>query len=87
MPGAPIFHVGDEVVVFLRGRAPSMPQPVGLSLGVYRVTHPAAGTALVVPSPIHAAETPTRVVRGTPARQVRALADFGAAVRAVGVAR
>ncbi len=87
MPGAPTFRVGDEVVVFLRGRAPSIPQPVGLSLGVYRVTHPAAGTALVVPSPIHTAEAPTRVVRGTPARQVRALADFGAAVRAAGAAR
>lgn len=87
MPGAPTFRVGDEVVVFLRGRAPSIPQPVGLSLGVYRVTHPAAGTALVVPSPIHAAQAPTRVVRGTPARQVRALADFGAAVRSAGAAR
>ena len=32
MPGAPTFRVGDEVVVFLRGRAPSMPQPVGLGL-------------------------------------------------------
>lgn len=87
MPGAPTFRVGDEVVVFLRGRAPTLPQPVGLSLGVYRVAHPAAGTALVVPSPVHAAESPTRVVRGTPARQVRALADFGAAVRAVGAVR
>ena len=87
MPGAPTFRVGDEVVVFLRGRAPSMPQPVGLSLGVYRVAHPSAGAALVVPSPVHAAYSPTRVVRGTPARQVRALADFGAAVRAVGAAR
>ena len=87
MPGAPTFRVGDEVVVFLRGRAPSIPQPVGLSLGVYRVAHPSAGTALVVPSPVHAAESPTRIVRGTPARQVRALAEFGAAVRAVGAAR
>lgn len=88
MPGAPTFRPGDEVVVFLRGRAPSMPQPVGLSLGVYRVAHPApAGTALVVPSPVNAAGTPTTIRRGTSARQVRPLADFGAAVRAVGEGR
>lgn len=88
MPGAPTFRSGDEVVVFLRGRAPSMPQPVGLSLGVYRVAHPsAAGAALVVPSPVNAAGTPTTIRRGTSARQVRPLADFGAAVRAVGEAR
>lgn len=87
MPGAPTFRVGDEVVVFLRGSAPSMPQPVGLSLGVYRVAHPASGAALVVPSPVQAAETPTRVVRGTPARHVRGLAEFAAAVRAAGAAR
>jgi hypothetical protein len=87
MPGAPTFRVGDEVVVFLRGRAPSLPRPVGLSLGVYRVAHPVSGGALVMPSPVHEAATPTRVVRGTPARQVRPLADFGAAVRAVGAAR
>lgn len=88
MPGAPTFRAGDEVVVFLRGRAPSMPQPVGLSLGVYRVAHPGSGgAAMVVPSPVNAATTPTTIRRGSSARQVRALADFGAAVRAVGEAR
>ena len=87
MPGAPTFRAGDEVVVFLRGRAPSLPQPVGLSLGVYRVAHPVGGAAMVVPSPVHAATTPTAVLRGTTARRVTPLATFAADVRAVGDAR
>lgn len=85
MPGAPSFRVGDEVVVFLRGRAPVIPQPVGLSLGVYRVAHQTpGGAAMVVPSPVHAAAAPLVVRRGSPAREIRPLATFAAAVRAVG---
>jgi hypothetical protein len=88
VPGAPVFHAGDEVVVFLRGRAPTLPEPVGLSLGVYRVSSAAtSGTSMVVPSPIHAASLPTRVTRGTSARTVRSLAAFAADVRAVGETR
>ncbi len=76
VPGGPVFREGDEVVVFLRGRAPLLPEPVGLSLGVYRVS--AAGTpgrAMVVPSPIHAAAAPTTVARGTSARVVAVAGD------------
>ena len=35
--GAPEFTAGQEVVVFLSGRAPALPMPFGLSQGVYRV--------------------------------------------------
>jgi hypothetical protein len=35
--GAPEFVVGDEVIVFLRARAPAVPTLFGLSQGVYRV--------------------------------------------------
>jgi hypothetical protein len=88
MPGAPTFRPGDEVVVFLRGQAPSLPQPVGLSLGVYRVAHGTpGGAAMVVPSPVHGAAAPAVVRRGTSARQVRPLAAFAADVRAAGEAR
>lgn len=88
VPGAPVFREGDEVVVFLRGRAPAIPQPVGLSLGVYRVsTVRASGAAMVVPSPVHEAATASTVARGTSARKVRTLATFAADVRAVGEAR
>lgn len=84
MPGAPTFRPGDEVVVFLRGQAPALPQPVGLSLGVYRVSRRAASTAMVIPSPVHAAETPTRVGRGSVMRPARSLTAFATDVRAVG---
>lgn len=88
VPGVPVFRAGDEVVVFLRGRAPRLPEPVGLSLGVYRVSAAAtSGTSLVVPSPIHAADLPAAVVRGASARTVRTLAAFAADVRAAGAAR
>ncbi len=88
VPGAPVFRVGDEVVVFLRGRAPAMPEPVGLSLGVYRVSAAArAGGAMVVPSPVHAVATPSMVTRGSSARTVRSLDTFAAEVRAVSDAR
>ena len=88
VPGAPVFRPGDEVVVFLAGRAPALPSPVGLSLGVYRVSSRAAtGASLVMPSPVHAAASPVRVARGTSARAVRTLDAFAADVRAVRDAR
>jgi hypothetical protein len=88
MPGAPTFRTGDEVVVFLQGRAPAMPQPVGLSLGVYRVAASrSGGAALVVPSPVQAATAPGTVQRGALSRPVRSLATFAAEVRAVEAAR
>ena len=88
VPGAPVFRAGEEVVVFLRGRAPAMPEPVGLSLGVYRVSTAArAGGPMVVPSPVHAVATPSRVTRGSSARQVRSLDTFAADVRAMSDAR
>jgi hypothetical protein len=87
IPGAPTFRPGDEVVVFLGGRAPALPQPVGLSLGVYRVVADARSAAkLVVPSPVSAGPAgPVR--RGSLSRPVKALEAFGADVRAVGEAR
>lgn len=84
IPGVPSFRAGDAVVVFLAGRAPALPAPVGLSLGVYRVAaDPRSGGLVVVPTPVHAAAAPTRIVRGGPGRAVQSLAGFGAEVRAV----
>lgn len=66
--GAPEFEAGDEVVVFLQGRAPVMPSLFGLSQGVYRVSR-AAGRPLVTPPPVLARGVAAeRVVRGDPAR-------------------
>jgi hypothetical protein len=82
--GAPAFRPGDAVVVFLRGQAPALPTPVGLSLGVYRVAaDPRSGELMVVPTPVREADSPGRVVRGGTSRTVRPLATFGAEVRAV----
>lgn len=84
MPGAPVFRAGDDVIVFLRGRAPALPQPVGLSLGVFRVAVDARGVAQVVPSPISAATIRGTVVRGGVSRGVRSLDAFRAEVRKAG---
>ncbi len=88
VPGAPVFKQGEEIVVFLGGRAPAIPQPVGLSLGVYRVSSAGVdGAAMVVPTPVHAAAAPAVVSRGSSARRVRTLDAFAADVRAVGDAK
>src|SRR5687767_7397609 len=77
MVGAPVFDEGDEVVVFLDGRPPSLPMPFGLHQGVYRVSRqdgvPRIGPLMSVAA--------GRVVRGDPARQPIPLDDFAAAVR------
>jgi hypothetical protein len=46
--GAPEFTVGEEVVVFLHGTAPSIPTLFGLSQGVYRVSRDPARRASVL---------------------------------------
>ena len=65
MIGAPEFTTGDEVILFLKGRAPAIAMPYGLSQGVYRVARHAGG-ALVTPAVAAAAG---RVVRGDPSRR------------------
>lgn len=77
MVGAPQFAEGEEVVLFLSGRAPAMPMPFGLSQGVYRVTR-TTGPAVVTPLVVEG-----RVVRGDPARRPIAIDAFAAAVRAI----
>jgi hypothetical protein len=80
--GAPQFERGDEVVVFLSARGPSIPYLFGLSQGVYRVVRGADGRALVTPPAIMARGTGTeRVVRGDPARRPLPLTSFAREVR------
>ena len=82
LAGAPEFAPGDEVVVFLRGRAPAMPSLVGLSQGLYRVSRDAAGTATVTPAARSAAGA-DRVARGDPARTPLPVGEFLRRVSAV----
>ena len=81
MVGAPEFAEGDEVVLFLKGRAPGVPFPFGLSQGVYRVVRGAGGSALVTPPTI--SEAPGRVVRGDLSRRPVELSVFARNVRAI----
>jgi hypothetical protein len=65
MVGAPQFSLGDEVILFLKGRAPAIAMPYGLSQGVYRVSR-TAGTSVVTPAVVAGFG---RVTRGDPARR------------------
>ena len=82
--GAPEFSEGDEVVVFLHGRAPAMPTLFGLSQGVYRVRRDAAARAVVLPPPVAARGVGAeRVVRGDPVRRPMPIDTFAREVRAI----
>ena len=78
--GAPTFNAGDEVLLFLKGRAPVVAMPYGLSQGVYRVTR-ATGSPLV--SPVPPLEGVAGTVRGDPARKPMALDEFTRQIRAL----
>jgi hypothetical protein len=80
--GAPVFEPGDEVVLLLGARGPSVPYVLGLSQGVFRVVaSPATGDKLVLPPPLVAGAEPETVRRGDPSRRPLPLARFGEAVR------
>lgn len=85
MVGAPEFTEGEEVVLFLTGRAPMVPVPFGLSQGVYRVARGANGQPMVT-RPV-APDVPGRVVRGDPARRPVELTAFTRAVRTIAEGR
>jgi hypothetical protein len=78
MIGAPQCARGDEIVLFLKGTAPAVPMPFGLTQGLYRVSRDAVGRATVAPSVAGGAQ---RVVRGDPARRPLELAAFTKLVR------
>jgi hypothetical protein len=82
--GAPQFERGDEVVVFLSARGPTIPYLFGLSQGVYRVARTEDGGGLVTPPAIMARGVAAeRIVRGDPARRPLPLASFAREVRAI----
>ena len=82
--GAPQFERGDEVVVFLSARGPSIPYIFGLSQGLFRVRRFADGRAVVTPPAVMARGSDAeRVVRGDPARRPLPLASFARDVKAI----
>jgi hypothetical protein len=88
MIGAPRFREGEEVVLFLGGRAPALPHLLGLGQGVYRVIRePGTGRAFVTP-PALAASAPGPVVRGDATRRAVGIDEFTRQVKqALGAAR
>ena len=84
MVGAPQCARGDEVVLFLKGNAPAVPMPFGLTQGLYRVNRDARGQATVMPVVNPGAG---RVVRGDPARRPLDLAAFTNLVRTIAGSR
>jgi len=80
MVGAPVFVEGEEVVLFLRGKAPVLPMPFGLTQGVYRVTRDTNGRAVVAPL---VGQGAGRVVRGDPARKPLDIGAFMSLVRSI----
>jgi hypothetical protein len=82
MPGAPQFHEGDLVVLFLAGTGPALPHVLGLGQGVFRIAVDGAGRRVVVPEMVSASsQAPTRVVRGDLMRRPAPLDRFAAEVK------
>jgi hypothetical protein len=82
--GAPQFARGDEAIVFLSARGPSLPYLFGLSQGVFRVTRLGDGRGIVSPPAIAASGTaPERIVRGDPARRPRAVEAFTREIKTI----
>ncbi|PYR94037.1 MAG: hypothetical protein DMF84_07395 [Acidobacteria bacterium] len=84
--GAPIFQVGDEVVLFLKSTGSSFPFIIGLSQGVFRVvTDTQSGRRVVTPPAVMSVggADPARVVRGDPARKTVSIEVFRDVVRQV----
>jgi hypothetical protein len=80
--GAPVFREGDEVVLFLAARGPSVPYVLGLSQGVFRVvSDPRTARRQVTPPALLAGDAAVAVVRGDVTRRPIDLALFGDAVR------
>ena len=76
--GAPVFKPGDEVVLFLKSRAPAIAMPFGLSQGVYRVSR-TTGAPMVIPVPPTGAMA--GIPRGDSIRKPVALEEFARQVR------
>lgn len=83
MVGAPTFHVGEEVVLFLGARPPALPYLLGLGQGVYRIQRDERTGEARVMSPVLAADATDTVTvrRGDPARRALSLREFAARVR------
>lgn len=85
MAGAPTLRVADHAVFFLARGADGTFRPVGLSMGVYRVSRDAGtGRAVVDPPLVVGVTAPVgRVVRGDVGRRSMPVQEFESLVRLV----
>lgn len=84
--GAPEFHTGDEVILFLKRAGMSFPYIIGLSQGAYRVVADAGTGRRMVTTPIvmgKGSDEPERVIRGDVARRPLPIDAFRDAVRQI----
>ena len=83
MIGAPSFHEGEEVVLFLGARPPAIPYLLGLGQGVYRVARDSrTGAARVVtPALVASRGESVKVQRGDPSRRSITVDEFRAEVQ------
>jgi hypothetical protein len=84
--GAPGFHLGDEVVLFLRTQRAALPFIVGLNQGVYRVVADRQNGRRMVTAPIvmgNGGPGVEAIVRGAPARRPLPIETFRDVVRDV----
>jgi hypothetical protein len=79
--GAPVFPLGQRVVVFLGRRGSDLPYVLGLSQGVFRVVPAAEGWVVSPPALVSMGPLPQPITRGDPARRVVALEIFERQVR------
>jgi len=88
--GAPRFQIGEEVVLLLSARGPSVPYVLGMSQGVFRVVpDQLTGERRVTPTPLISEGAEWKaVVRGDPAHEAPLLSEFARQVqRIVGAER
>lgn len=80
--GAPVLQPGDRLILFLGGRPPALPHPLGMSQGVFRLLpDPASGQLLVSPPALlNAGPGTTLVVRGDPSRRPMTVTEFASQV-------
>ena len=83
MIGAPTFSIGQNVVVFLGARGPSVPYLLGLGQGVFRLVPGAGGWLVTPPALWPSTSARTAVVRGDVSRRPVPLADFSRQVRSL----
>jgi hypothetical protein len=85
--GAPEFAPGQQVILFLGARPPSLPYVLGLSQGVFRLAASGGEWVVTPPAILPATGPPVKIVRGDPARRLMPIVEFENHVRSLAEGR